>query len=379
VATEAAEWFISLQATDVSREQQEAFADWLRRSPVHVEEFLQLTALQGDLARLPQLRSFDVDKRLAELRQLPSGDNVISLNATGLEESDYLSNIGGQLSTAPDAQPEPIYTRPDRTDRPRQGKQSQSVRLLFATAATVAIVATCLWFSGPIRDYFDQKHYSTDIGEQRSLTLADGTQIQLNAVSKLNTEVDNTARELQLNEGEALFKVAKDPAHPFRVHTPQATIEAKGTQFNVRVSKGRTVVSLLEGHVLVTLPSRGTRVEGAGAAAIPETVMLNPGEEISIGADTAEPPKPHTVDLKAAVAWTQHRLVFDDAPLSEVIAEFNRYSRQPFILDDSALGDARITASFDSSSTQTFANSLSAAGGLQVIQRPDGSWLIQRK
>src|SRR5262249_44142791 len=138
-------------------------------------------------------------------------------------------------------------------------------------------------------------------------------------------------------------------------------------------------VSLLEGHVLVTLPAKGHGTTGAGGTAIPATVMLNPGEEISISAGTVQPPKPHPVDLKAAVAWTEHRVVFEDVPLSEVIVEFNRYSRQPFILEDSVLGEARITASFDSSSTQTFADSLSAAGGLQVLQRPDGSWLIQRK
>lgn len=382
VATEAAEWFISLQGTDVSREQQEAFADWLRRSPVHVEEFLQITSLQGDLARLPQFKILDFEKEIATIQLSATGDNVIPLNAMGLENSDSPLHVNGRVSTASDAQRLPPSEFADRIHSSvRERKRHQGVRFLFATVATVAIVATGLWFSGPIRDYLDKEHYKTDIGEQRSLTLADGTQIQLNALSNLSTKIDKTIRELQLDDGEALFKVAKDPAHPFRVHTPQATIEAKGTQFNVHVRNGTTVVSLLEGHVLMTQTATRKRgnAEGAGAEAIPTAVMLNPGESISIADRALKPPKPHSVDLKAAIAWTEHRLVFEDAPLSDVIAEFNRYSRQPFTIDDPTLGDAHITASFDSNSTQTFADSLSAAGGLRVIHQPDGTWLIKRK
>lgn len=367
-AAQAAEWFISLQGADVSREQQVAFADWLRRSPVHVEEFLHLTALQGELARLPELKSLDVDEELANL-ELPrenDNDNIIALNGIEVE--------------SPEAQSPPSHAEQPEgraSSRAPGSRQSRSARFVYAAiAATAAAVAIGLWFAGPIRDLLDKEHYTTAIGEQRSLMLADGSQIQLNARSDLSAKVDKTVRELQLDDGEALFRVAKDPVHPFRVHTPQATIEAKGTQFNVHVNNGTTVVSLLEGHVLVTLPAArtGGRVGEAG-----EAVMLNPGEEISIAERTTNPPQPHPVDLKAAVAWTEHRLVFEDAPLSDVIAEFNRYSRQPFIIEEPVLGDERITASFDSNSTQTFADALSAAGGLRVIQQPDGTWVIRRK
>src|SRR5262249_31054062 len=99
---------------------------------------------------------------------------------------------------------------------------------------------------------------------------------------------------------------------------------------------------------------------------------------ISVTEHITTQPKPRRVDLKAAVAWTQHRLVFEDAPLSEVIAEFNRYSHEPFSIDDTTLRDVRITASFDSSSTQTFANSLAATGALRITHRT-GGWVIERK
>jgi transmembrane sensor len=357
IATETAEWLIRLQGVEVSREQQEAFAEWLCRSPVHVEEFLQLTALQGDLARLPEFKNLDVEKLLDDLDLSGADHNIVPFRSPVLDNENPDSPLRAREETP--------GVRTPRT--PQRGGGLRGKKLGFAVAAAVALLALDLGSSGLIHDFSSKQHYRTDIGEQRSLTLADGSQIRLNALSNLSAAVNTTVRELHLTDGEALFRVAKDPARPFRVYTPQATIEAKGTQFNVHVTDGMTVVSLLEGHVLVTPPS--------GSA----PVLLNPGEQISIAGHVTTPPKPQPVDPRAAVAWTQHRLVFEDTPLSEVMSEFNRYSHEPFSIDDPALRDLRITASFDSASTQTFADSLAAAGALRITRRDSGGWLIERK
>src|SRR5262245_23975459 len=76
-ARQAAEWFIELETGSPSLDKQTAFADWLRRSPVHVEQFLQCMALRGDLAHLPEVRQIDVEALLA---QAPP-DNLIALDA----------------------------------------------------------------------------------------------------------------------------------------------------------------------------------------------------------------------------------------------------------------------------------------------------------
>jgi transmembrane sensor len=240
-------------------------------------------------------------------------------------------------------------------------------------AAMVALAAIGLSLSEQFQDMLARKHYRTDIGEQRSLTLSDGSQIELDAVSNLSARIDRTVRDLRLDQGEALFRVAKDPAHAFRVRTPQATIEAKGTQFNVSVRDGTTAVVLLEGHVLVQQATTGASDPASGA------ILLNPGQELTIVNGAADAPTPRAVDVKLATAWERHRLVFEDAPLTDVIAAFNRYSRQPFAIDDPTLSSVRITASFDAGSTQTFADSLAAIGDLRVTRQPSGSWLIERK
>jgi len=368
-ATQAAEWFIELQAGEVSREQQEAFADWLRRSPLHVEEFLQLTALQGDLARLPEFMNLDVGQLLTEFNAAGGDVNVFPLPLSDLP----LSDMKGPHTSAS------ISSTRSNGQLPRHRRLAFGTKFRFAvgTAAALALIAFGLSSAGFIRDLIGRQYYQTGIGEQRSMTLVDGSQIQLNALSKLSTLVNTEVRDLQLSNGEALFRVAKDPAHPFRVHTPQAIIEAKGTQFNVEVNDGMTVVSLIEGRVLVTPPAKRRR-NGEGVQ-LAKPVLLNAGEQLLIADQTAATPQPHAADMKTAIAWTQHRLVFEDAPLSEVIAEFNRYSREPFTVEDPTLRNLRITASFDSGSTQTFAEALAAAGDLRVIHLNSGGWLIERK
>jgi transmembrane sensor len=67
------------------------------------------------------------------------------------------------------------------------------------------------------------------------------------SVRQRNTTRASKGRDLHLDDGEALFRVAKNLAHPFRVHTPQATIEAKGTQFNIDVINDTTVVTCSRG------------------------------------------------------------------------------------------------------------------------------------
>lgn len=372
IAAEAADWYIILQSAPGSSAQQEEFADWLRRSPVHVEEFLRLTALQGDLARLPAFRELDVDRLLSE----PSAEeNVIPLATfAGIELAEAgpagaHSSRGGepsaQLAGGPLRRRAVAVERMTSPEMPA-ARRGGSLRRVASAAALLLALAVTLWLV-PTLSWLETERYSTDIGEQRSVTLADGSQVQLNVHSSLIAKLDESTREIRLGDGEALFQVAKDPSRPFRVHTPQATIEAKGTQFNVHVLEGKTIVTLLEGRVEVW--------QAGGSAA----TALTPGQQVAVDGRAVTALMPRSVDVASAVAWTQRRLIFEDAPLAEVIAEFNRYSRQPFAIEDPALRNVRITASFNSDNIETFASSLAAAGDLRVSRGPDGVWLIERR
>lgn len=336
VTEAAAEWFVDLQASYVSPERQAEFADWLRRSPVHVEEFLRLTGLYGDLKQSAEFNAVDVKALLEEISSTTPQPNVIPLHTQPIATSE---SIGGASAS-----------------------RRHRSRWLLAAAASSALAIIAY----PIVATLSGSHrYKTETGEQRSLVLKDGSHIQLNVRSALSTRIDDKLREIHLDDGEALFEVAKDPSRVFRVRTPQAIIEARGTQFNVRVKNGETTVALLEGSVAVH------RADDAAP------VMLTPGQALTLSSASQAPPAPRETNLDTVTAWTKRRLVFEDTPLTEVVAEFNRYSPQPVLIADPQLAHVCITATFDSDSIHTFTDSLSAAGNLQTIRQADGSLLIQ--
>lgn len=337
-AAQAVEWLMALQEGDELRDRK-AFTDWLQRSPVHVEEYLRLTSLQGELARLPELRATDVGTLLSGVQSSAASRAVVSLDAPA----------------AGHAPPE------------RNWKASARWIAAVAAVAVVAVVVVAAAQLEPIRQLTGSERHRTEVGEQRSLTLADGSEVQLNVLSRLSARINESVRDVRIEDGEALFRIAKNPRLPFRVRTPQATIEAKGTQFNVHVKDGETVVSLLEGLVEV-------RSTAPGVA----PVRLEPGQEVAFGTRDARLATPHSADLATALAWTQRRLVFENATLSEVVGEFNRYSRQPLLIGDPALRNVRVTASFDAANVSKFADALASAGGLKVVHGPSGSWLIER-
>jgi transmembrane sensor len=77
------------------------------------------------------------------------------------------------------------------------------------------------------------------------------------------------------------------------------------------------------------------------------------------------------------VSWRAGVLVFNDTRLGDAVAEINRYTAQPVLLDDPALGDLRVSGVFKSSDPQRFAQIISATFGLEVEQASDGSPMLK--
>jgi transmembrane sensor len=302
-------------------------------------------ALQADLERLPGLRDLDVTALLAQSTRLGTPQNVVD------------------------------FPMPSRlADTLPARRREIPWRALLLPAAALSLVAGLLWFT-PLRQWWDVTHYQTEAGEQRSVSLRDGSQVQINVRSDLEVRVNSQTRDIELQDGEALFQVAHDPAHPFRVHTPDAVIEAKGTQFDVRVRNGKTVVVLIEGHVEVTPPRQKY---GGTAVSTPTAIELDPGEAVTVVANASAALQPRHADVDAAMAWIHRRLVFDDTPLAAVVDEFNLYSVDAVVIDDPALRGIRISASFDAANPELFARSVAAAAALKVDRHSDGSWHIER-
>lgn len=157
----------------------------------------------------------------------------------------------------------------------------------------------------------------TGVGERRTLRLPDGTEVVLGAASTL--QFDSTygvgAREVEL-VGEALFDVTHDDSHPFVVHAGGTRSEDLGTEFVVRAypGDGEVRVAVREGSVAV----RRERDTDDSVA------VLRP-RDVARVRTTGGPVILHDQDLASMTAWTSGTLVFDDAPLSEVAAELQRW------------------------------------------------------
>jgi transmembrane sensor len=207
-----------------------------------------------------------------------------------------------------------------------------------------------------------QARFDTPVGGRRVVPLVDGSKVELNTQTVMRAAVNETKREVWLDSGEAFFEVAHRQGEPFVVHAGRQTITVLGTKFSVRRDKDRVTVNVLEGRVRV--------VDGQGATA--HAAIISAGDtSISRGASTLIAANSEE-RVENALAWRDGMLSFDQAPLSEVAAEFNRYNRTRLIVTDAAAGQIPIGGSFQASSVDSFTRLLRDAYGLK-IERDDAT------
>lgn len=199
---------------------------------------------------------------------------------------------------------------------------------------------------------------STGMGEQRTVALEDGSRLQLNADTQVNVRYAARHRHLALGQGEALFSVAHDVTRPFVVAAGPVTVTAVGTQFEVKRLEQEVIVTLVQGRVDVRQDNRFL-------------VRLKPGQQWRLSDGQASVT---TVNAANVTAWTQGRIVFENASLVTAIAEVNRYTGRPVILDAQSLGQAKISGTFQAGDAESFAKAVTAL--LPLRQRRDAEGRI---
>ena len=349
--TEAAgEWLERLSSDVVSEDEREAFADWLLTSPVHVGEYLRISALReelaGTLARHPDWVQALLDGTDANVVELPQ---VVET---------------------------PVSKASSRPHRRRRA----TVASIAAAAAVVALAITA-WFgyASLVTVPADPTAIVTALGEQRSILLSDGSMLELNTETEVRIRLSDNARDIDLLRGEILVDVAKDPQRPFRVSSDGIIAQAIGTRFNVYRRGTDTVVTVIEGRVAVNqspaVSSRDTQIAGTVAAI--EPVELTAGLQVAVPPNAADvAPKP--VSIAKATAWTERRLVFDDEPLSVIVVEFNRYNRSRLIITDAGLNDKRLSGVFDANDPDEFVALLASLERIDVQATADGHRTLVR-
>ena len=226
----------------------------------------------------------------------------------------------------------------------------------FAAAASLVLAV----LAGIYPDYLQHPlaDYRTHIGEQSSITLADGSVAHLNTDTAIDVTINGNVRRVELLRGEAEFDVAHDSSRPFRVAAGSTTTEALGTRFIVRYDGNNVgAVTLLQGKVRTSRPST--------AGAQTDSATLRPGQQLAF--DTQKLGSLINVDLNNADAWRRGHLLMNFVPLKQVIAEINRYRRGHIRLLDDKLAKQEVNIAVDIKQIDVWLTALQQTLPIKVI------------
>ncbi|SDS25190.1 FecR domain-containing protein [Opitutus sp. GAS368] len=233
-------------------------------------------------------------------------------------------------------------------------------RPLWAGAALMAAAVLAAVFLWPARPQNQFQNLATPIAQRQSVTLIDGTRVELNAQTALVVELGGEARRVRLAAGEAFFHVSKDPARPFYVETPAGSVRVTGTQFNVRTdSHSALEVTVLEGSVQVR-PGGGT------------PRALAAGDQLVRTADQVAVIPLSAGQLNNALAWRQGLTVFAGTPLREALGRFARYHGRSLNASDAAASH-HVGGTYSLDDLDGFLAGLEDTMSLRVTRGLDGS------
>ncbi len=210
--------------------------------------------------------------------------------------------------------------------------------------------------------------------------LEDGSSIDLNRGAEVELQFTTEERRVRLVRGEAHFTVAKNPLRPFVVQANGVSVRAVGTAFDVRLEAAAVEVLVTEGRVSVDPSPRAAAWSGDPAksrgAPANEAAFVSVGERavVSLVAVGAAPVVTVVAPAEMArlLAWQPRQLEFADAPLAQVVAEFNRDNRVKLVVADPILAALPIGATLRSDNVEGFVRLLETSFHVAVERRSDG-------
>ncbi len=326
---QAAAWVVRLNSDQATRSEREAFREWLEADEAHAMAYAEHSAL------------------FAGLRHLSDDDEARDI----------------------------LLPRADRMAGPRLSRRG----LIAAGAALAAGMAGLV-----LAPMFAEQTVETEPGEQKHIRLADGSDLVVNTASKVRVHLSDHERRIVLDRGQVFFQVAKDRARPFRVFVGTDEVRALGTAFDVRRIDDTARVTLEEGKVAIyrhAVPQEVAPLTSSAAAksdlAMRPSAVLTPGQQAIVSGKAAV--SVQSVNLEAVQAWRYGRLILDDTPLGDTVADLNRYGGPQIVLDDPSLAGIKVSGVFHTGDPATFVNSIVAAFPVKVTYQDDQKIVLTRK
>jgi transmembrane sensor len=195
-------------------------------------------------------------------------------------------------------------------------------------------------------------------GELAEVDLSDGSHLVLAGDSRFETTYSKNERRLALERGEVFLSVKRDADRPFVVFSKGYRVLVVGTRFSVRLDRERLRVAVLEGRV---------RVEAQDPATT-SSELLTAGSVAYVGVRGMEVQKGAVDAVEDLLSWRHNLLVFKDTPLSEAVAEFNRFNVHKLIVTDPTLGSMPIGGRFKLANPEAFVRLLEQGFGIKATR-----------
>lgn len=212
------------------------------------------------------------------------------------------------------------------------------------------------------------QQFATAIGEQREVTLADGSVVTLNTGSRITVDLSVERRTITLASGGALFDVASDPTRPFVVRMNGGAVEVLGTVFDVLRKPEGFGVTVLEGRVSVSADVDGPMPNKA--------VVLTPNQGADVNTRLASLSS-YDVDADVATSWRRGQLIYRATPLGDVLADFARYSTVPLSVAENVAMDQEFTGVLSIEAPLDMMNRLASLLQLRAVMTEDGGLRLQ--
>jgi len=336
---EAERWFARLRAPDCSAAERAAFERW-RREPEHQRAWAETERVWQRL----DTGAVAADARLRALAERAWADTAVRAPQASLPAGDWPRTLAA-LPARPRAS----------AARPRQ----YGSKLPMALAAALALFAVMfgLRYVGvgvpPV-------HYAAG-DTQRTVTLTDGSRVQLDVGTRLAVRYSGVHRALVLEGGRAVFDVSHDARRPFTVDLGESQVTVLGTRFQAQREHDRVSVTLDSGSLrLDQHPQAGGRSE-----------RLSPGQQLSYSAEQPTAWRRRDVDAEAVTAWTRGRLVFRFTPLAEAVEEVNRYAKPRLRLAEPGLAGLQVSGNFIAGDSALAASAWTATLPLRAERQGD--------
>lgn len=319
---EAEAWIVKLGSDDITADDKRRFSEWLNSSREHIQAFDEV---------------YDVWESIGAVKFLPK---------------ETLQSYQDQDKGFAAALTHPVKHFYARFLSPWNAT--------IAVACLLAIFVVSNAIIEPTQTTLPTR-FETAIGQTRTVTLKDGSIVELNTHSVIDVQFAQEQRLITLVKGEAFFSVASDKKRPFIVDFGKGSATAVGTAFNVYRQETNTAITVTEGIVAV-------RESADIAVPHPEASHITQNQQVKVGNRGVGPMR--NIQPNYQLSWRDKTVVFNNTSLTSALEELNRYLKTPVNIKKSTLSDLNISGTFSLNSPDETLDALVAAFDLTKIASP---------